>query len=207
MRINSKLGTQAAFYSDDNAGEGLAVFFSQDGESECRYRFVVKARIDEGSYDVGEFYVSPPLATLQPGRLSRMVAGAVCPGATEWHVEITAIPSSEDGTIPPETANVVLASSRCCTAPVGVTRVSERYAYVASSNVGISAFTVRAGMKITGIAAIGLTGGGTITIAGGAAITVPEGISANLEPGTSIAPNSIIAITNCDSVIEWLESA
>jgi hypothetical protein len=207
VRINSLGGVQHAALDDTDAAEGLSVFFSQNGESVCRYRVVVKARIDQGLYDMGEFYISPPFSTDQPGRLSRMIAGAVCPGATGWAVEVTAVPSNDEGTIPSETADIVLASSRCCTAPVGVTRVAERYQYVADSNVGISSFTVRAGMRITGIAAIGLTGGGTITIAGGATITVPENISANLEPEASIAPNSIIAITNCDWVIEWVESA
>ena len=203
MRINSKLSTQHAALDDADAGEGLAIFFSQDGPSVCRYRFVVKARIDQGLYDMGEFYSSPPLATAIPGRLSRMLAGAVCPGATGWSVEVSAIPIDDE--IAAESADIVLASSRCCTGPVGVTRVNERYNY--ESDDGTANFTVLAGMKVTGIAAIGLTGGGTVVIAGGDTITVPDGISANLEPGTSLVPNSVIAFTNVDWVIEYLESA
>lgn len=202
MRINSKLRTQYAALDDSDAGEGLAIFLSQDGPAVCRYRIVVKARIDQGTYDVGEIYTSPPLATTPPGRLSRMVAGAVCPGATAWSVEVTAIPI--DGEIEPETCDIVLSSSRCF-AQLGVNRVAERYNYEAGS--GTANFTVLAGMKVTGIAAIGQTGGGTIVIAGGDTIVVPDGISANLEPGESLSPNSVIAFTDVDWVIEYLESA
>lgn len=203
MRINSQLGTQHAALDDSDAGEGLAIFFSQDGPSVCRYRFVVKARIDQGTYDMGEFYSSPPLATAIPGRLSRMIAGAVCPGATGWSVEVSAVPVDDE--IAPETADIVLASSRCCTAPVGVTRVAERYNYEAGS--GTSTFTILAGMKVTGIAAIGQAGGGTVVIAGGDSITVPSGTGINLAPESNLSPNSVISFTDVDWVIEYLESA
>jgi hypothetical protein len=206
MRINSKLGTQHAALDDTDAGEGLSIFFSQDGPSVCRYRFVVKARIDEGLYDMGEFYSSPPLSTaLNPGRLSRMIAGAVCPGATGWSVEVSAVPIA--GEIAPETADIILASSRCCTGPVGTTRVNERYRYLTDQTAVPQNVTILAGQKVTGIAAIGLTGGGTVEINSGPTVTVPEGISFNFEPGASIPPNSVIAFDNVDWVIELLESA
>lgn len=203
MRINSRAGTQEVAFDDVDAGEGLAVFFSQNGESTARYRFLVKAIIDTGVYDVGEFYSSPPLATVIPGRLSRMIAGAVCPGATSWRVSVSAVRDSE-GQIPEDTADIILASTRCF-AQMGVTRVAERYNYAASNTTGT--FTVQAGMRITGIAAYGLGVGATVVIAGGNTITVPTGVSIALEPGVSIPPNSNISITNCDWVIEYVESA
>lgn len=203
MRINSKLGTQYAAFDGVGAGEGLSIFLSQNADATARYRFVIKAMLGEGLYDVGEIYSSPPSVTNPKGKLSRMIGGAICPGATSWGVEVSAVADSE-GNIAAETAEVILASSRC-QSPIGASRVGERYAYHA--NTGTQNFTVLAGMRITGIAGIGLTGGGNIVIAGGDTITVPEGISANLEPGAIIVPNSIIAFTNLDWGIEYLESA
>lgn len=207
MRINSRAGTQEAALDDAGSGEGLSIFFSQSGEAVGRYRVVVKAIIDQGIYDVGEFYISPPSATAVPGRLSRMVGGAVCPGATGWRVSVT--PWNEVGNPPPldETADIVLASSKCCTSPMGASRVNQRYGYIAGTNPATFAYLVLGGQTITGIAAIGLTGGGTIEIDGGDTIFVPEGISANPEPIAPIRPNALIVFDNVDYVIEYLESA
>jgi hypothetical protein len=200
-RVNSKITIPQRFVFDGaEAGEGLAVFFSQNGRSATRWRCLVKAMIGEGVYDVGEFYISPPQATTIPGRLSRMVAGAICPGATSWSVEFSAVPVS--GEVPAETSDIILASSRCLGTP-GVNRVGERYAYHAGVNGN---FTVLAGMKITGISALS-TGAGTVVIAGGDTITIPSGSSANLAPEGSIPPNSLITFTNVDWLIEYLESA
>lgn len=201
-RINSAARSQQVVLDDSDSAEGLAIFFSQDGSAEARYRFLVKAVIDQGVYDIGEFYTSPPGATDIPGRLSRMVAGAICPGATGWRVEVSCVASPE---IPSdETADVILASSRCCAEP-GVKRVGERYNY--ETGTGTSNFTVRAGMTVTGIAALGLVGDGSVTIAGGSTIVVPAGISVNLAPEAPIPPNSVIAFGNCDWTVEYLESA
>lgn len=208
MRINSLAGVQVASLEQDDSGEGLSIFFSQGGDSVVRYRFRVKARIDEGIFDMGEFFSSPPGATSPiPGSLSRMIAGAVCPGANGWSVEVT--PVGIDGEQPaPETAEIILASSRCCTAPIGVSRVSERYAYESADNEGISTnFIVLPGMKVTGIAAYGYTGGGTVVISSGDIILVPDGISVNLEPKGVIQPNTRIELNNVNWVIEYLESA
>ena len=201
MRVNSRLVEQAS-YDGADAGEGLAVFFSQNGNAVGRYRFLVKAKTSQGVFDIGEFYSSPPTATALPGRLSRMIAGAICPGATSWTVEVSCVPSPE---IPSdETADIILTSSKCF-AQIGVTRVGERYAYHADS--GTQNFTVLAGMKVTGIAAVALGGGGSVVIAGGNTITIPAGNSINLSPESVLAPNSIIAFTNVDWVVEYLESA
>ncbi len=203
-RVNSQGGTQEFAFDDIDAGEGVAVFFSQGGEAVGRYRFILKAIIDEGMYDVGEFYSSPPGATDIPGRLSRMIAGAVCPGAKSWRVAVTPVKDFE-GLLPSdETAEVILASTRCY-AQMGVTRVAERYNYVA--NFGTTSFRILAGMRVTGITALGLPGDGSVTIGGGDTILVPDGISVNLEPGASIVPNTNIAFGNCDWVIEYMESA
>jgi hypothetical protein len=210
-RVNSQTNEVAA-YDDADAGEGLAVYFSQNGNSVARYRFLVKAITDQGTFDVGEFYSSPPLATSRPGRPTRMIAGAVCPGATSWAVEVSCVPSLIEGELvlpEDDTAEIILASSKCCTAPIGVTRVAERYEFASGSSPGGSQdFTVLAGQRITGIAAYGLPGGGSVSISGIAgSISVADGVSVNLEPGASIAPNSLITLANVDFVIEYLESA
>jgi len=209
MLIDSKSGVQRAALDDSDAGEGLAIFFSQEGNSVCRYRILVKARIDQGYYDMGEFFISPPdiavIGDTPPGRLSRMVGAAICPGAIGWSLDISAVPDSE-GLIPEETAEVVLASSKCCASPVGVSRVGERYGYAAGN--ADASYPVPAGQTITGIAAIGAIGGGTIVIDGGYTIVVPEGISVNFEPMAPIRPNAVIVFTDLDSyAIEYLESA
>jgi len=197
---------------DSDAGEGLAIFFSQEGNSVCRYRVLVKARIDQGYYDMGEFFISPPdiavIDSTPPGRLSRMVGAAICPGAIGWSLDISAVPDSE-GLIPEETAEVVLASSKCCASPVGVSRVSERYGYAAGTAITptITNYPVPAGQRITGIACIGLPGGGSFTIDGGYPVLVNAGITVNFEPMASIRPNAVIAFDNVIFAVEFLESA
>jgi hypothetical protein len=203
MRINSKAGTQYASFDGAGAGEGLAIFFSQNGNASARYRVLVQAMIGEGVYDVGEFYISPPIITTAiPGRLSRMVASACCPGATSWTVEVSAVPAPD--TIPAETADIILASSRCY-APFGVYRVGERYDY--NSGSGNANFVSLPGRRVTGIAGYGLGGGGSIQIPGRPLITVPAGISVALAPEASLLPNATVVLTNLDWVVEYLESA
>lgn len=207
MRLNSGLGTQAATYDDADAGEGLAIFFSQGANDTGRWRLQILAKIDEGLIQVGEIYVSPPNSANPSGNLSRMVGGAVCPGARSWTVNVQCIPVDGDKPDPEETAEIILASSRCCTAPIGASRVNQRYAYKADGGAGPFNFIVLPGMTITGIGAIGLPGGGTVVISGGNTIDVPESISANPEPQAPIPPNSVITFTNVDWVVEYLESA
>lgn len=209
MNINSKSGYQE-FGLDGAAGEGLSIFFSQDATAVVRYRVLVKARVGEGTIEVGEFYISPPIVAAAPaGRLSRMVAGAVCPGATSWSVEVSAVPNPDGSPIAEEVADIKLASSQCCTSPIGVTRVNERYGYVAGAAVAPTNVNraVLAGQVITGIGAIGLPGDGFVKINGGNNIIVPSGISANPEPKAPIPPNAVITFSNVDYVIEYLESA
>lgn len=202
MRINSKAGTQSAAFDGSDAGEGLAIFLSQNGDAVSRYRILVKAMIGEGVYQVGTLYTSPPGATAIPGRLTRMVAAAVCPGATSWEVEILCA----DADITPETADIVLASSRCFTSPVGVSRVSERYGYHAGT--GVQSLGLFPGQTVTSIGAVGLTGGGTIIIEGGDTILVPAGVGIGLDPKALIgAANPAIAFNNVDWIVEFLESA
>lgn len=205
MRINSKAGVQRAAFDGASAGEGLSVFFSQNGNSTARYRALVRAMLSEGEFDVGEFYISPPVVTTGvAGRLSRMVAAAVCPGATSWSVEISAVPAPD--TIPEETADIILSSSKCCTAPVGVTRVGERWDYNAGSG-GTQSFVAYPGRRVTRVTGYGLGGGGSIQVPTRPLITVPAGVSVELDPQGAMIPNATFTLTNLDWVVEFLESA
>lgn len=207
MRINSKLGVQHATYDSETAGEGLAIFFSQNAGDVSRYRFQVKAITDQGTLQVGQFFVSPPGATTPTGPLTRMVAGAVCPGAKSWAVEI----SCADTEITPETANVTLTSSKCCTAPVGVSRVGERYFYLAGNVLGGAVtLPIALGRKLTSwaVAASSGTNGAVQLSANNASIvTVPAGFTASAEPKAQFDGAETITFTNVTYFAEFLESA
>jgi hypothetical protein len=205
MRINSKLGVQHATFDGKGAGEGLAIFFSQGALDVSRYRFLVKAITDEGTFQVGSFFSSPPIATTPNGQLTRMLASAVCPGATGWAVDI----SCADLEIAPETADVHLVSSKCCTAPVGVTRVGQRYSSLGGNSLGgADTVIVPAGRTVTGVSAIAPAGAGAIDLGTGAAlISIPTGFTANAEPQAPFIGYHTMILTNVEYFIEYLESA
>ena len=202
MKVQSKTNGQWAQLDDSDAGEGLSVFFGQGVADQQRWQLDVYAQIDNGAdMLIGTVYVSPPTASTPVGPPTRQVLAAVCPGAKKWSVFCRAV-----GQIQDESINIELASSKCCTAPVGVTRVSERYGYTAGS--GTVNIPVLPGQTVTGISAFGLSGGGTIVLNGGATITVPDGVGMNLAPGSKLQFGATaIAIANCDYVVEFLESA
>jgi hypothetical protein len=211
-KVDSKSGTQLLGLDDSDCGNGLAIFVSQEPTATVRYRLRVKAKIDQGTYDMGEFFLSPPVVTAAPtGRLSRLVAVCTCPGAVGWSLEVKAIPGpdEDDSDIPEETADIVLSSSKCCGTQPGLVRVSERYGYIAGTAITptVTNYSVLAGQKVTGIAAIGLTGGGTLTINGGNVILVNDGVSISLDPKADIPPNGVIAFDNVIFALEFLESA
>lgn len=209
MKVQAKAGQNFLSLEGGKAGEGLAIFLSQDADSEVRWHFEVYAKTDADTLLVGEFETSTPNATTPPGKPTRQVASVVCPGATTWDVIVS--PSLGSQNSPNEVANVILASSKCCTAPVGVTRVGERYGYHSEDATSSSAFfSVLAGQTITSIGAIGAAGGGTIILGDvGTTIVVPAGISVNLEPKAPIPPSTLgglLAFTNVLFTIEFLES-
>jgi len=202
--INSKGGTQELSFDGESAGEGLAIYLSQQQADVGRWRFQVYALTDQGPLYVGEIYSSPPGAVAQPpSALTRLIATAVVPGTRSWQVLVSCIGAPD---IPrDESADVILSSSKCYMAPAGLSRVGQRYKY--SSNSGTQNFTVLPGMVVTGIAALGLGGGGQVTVNLMDTITVPASFSIALAPEAPIAPNSVIAFTNVDWIVEYLESA
>ena len=208
MKIQAKAGTQFAALDDSSAGEGLAIFLSQSDKDTVRWHFEVMAKLDTGAeLIVGSFDVSPPLATTPIGNLTRQVAAAVCPGAISWSVTVKAAIGSVAA--PTETADLTLISSKCCTAPVGVSRVAERYGYIAGSAASATALVnLFAGQVVTKIIAIGLAGGGTVIVAGGPGIPVPAGAQVVLEPKAPIPfGTAVLSFTNVVYVVEYLESA
>jgi len=210
LKLQAKAGSTYCALDDDTAGEGLAIFFSQSAKDTARWRFDVYAKLNTGQVLlVGFFYVSPPSATDPIGELTRQVGAAVCPGAKSWTV--IASPVGGPQAVVNETADITLISSKCCTAPVGVSRVSERYGYRANTTPGGGQSTqILFGMTVTGVSAFGLTGGGTIVLGSGNTITVADGAGANLEPKALIRlPTTTPSITfvNVNWILEFLESA
>lgn len=200
MRINSRARTQLATFDGLGAGEGLAIFLSQGPNDTARYRFTVKAMNSQMTLQVGEFYTSPPNATLPNGGLSRMVAAAICPGAESWAIEITCVNPSGD-----ETADVTLLSSKCCTSPVGVSRVGERYQYVAGTVT--TSFPVPPGRTVKSFGAIAGAVDGSVEVGPGDLINVPAGTSVQGTPGAAFIGVTQLAFTNVSYFVEFLESA
>jgi hypothetical protein len=202
MRINSKAGVQHATFDGEFAGEGLTIFLSQNAGSNSRYRFQVSAITDQGTLQVGVLYSSPPNATVPTGPLTRAIATAVCPGAKGWAVDIVSANSSPEVD---DTSNVILISSKCCTSPVGVTRIAERYVYVAGTVT--TSFPVPAGKTVKSFAAIAGAIDGTVEIGPGDLINVPAGTSVQGTPGAAFIGVTQIAFTNVSYFVEFLESA
>lgn len=215
MKVQAKAGATWARLEGSNSGEGLSIFFSQSENDEVRWRFDVYAKLDTGAeLLVGWFYVSPPSATDPKGPQTRQVGAAVCPGAKTWSVCVS--PALGSQVVLNETADISLHSSKCCTAPVGASRVGERYGYLAGTATGITQLvnSLLPGRTVTSIAAVGLTGGGTVQINAGPVITVPEGVGMSLDPraliqkiDASTGSSPVITMTNVVWVIEFLESA
>lgn len=207
MKVQAK-GAPATVYLDDgDAGEGLSIFLSQDLESVTRWHFEVYAKLDNSSeLFVGDFLTTPPDGTTPAGRPTRMVALAVCPGAVNWSVIV--YPEAGSEAAEPEVCNVTLASSKCCTAPVGVTRVGERYSYRAGAAPGPAVFTVLPGRVVTRIQALALAPGGSVQLsAGDDLITVATGTTLVLEPKAPLPAGNQITLTNVNWSIEYLDSA
>lgn len=204
VSIYAKGSVQYATLDDASAGEGLAIFLSQDATAVTRFHFTVKAETTQGSLVVGDFFSSPPNATVPTGALSRMVASAVCPGAKSWSVEISnAARAAGPAAQADEIALVTLVSSRCCAGAPGVRRVNERYIYKA----GTAAMSITApGQTVQAWNAIGV-GAGTVSIGGGNTITVPVGLSVRGEPGHKFLNAQTFSFVNVAWFIELLESA
>lgn len=208
MQVQALAKTQHVSFDGSEAGEGLSIFVSQPPTAVGRWRLTVKAITNQNTYTVGELYISPPTATAPAGRTSRMIGGAVVPGVTGWTVECLCL-GDGTGAIPNEEMDIFLTSSKCCTAPIGASRVAERYSYLAGSSVAPVNIAMKPGQTITRISLFGLGGGGTAVINSTATITVPAGATVVFEPKAPIPQlaSQVLAFTNINWVVEFLESA
>jgi hypothetical protein len=207
MKIQARAGSTSLYLDDSNAGEGLSIYLSQSSDAQARWNFEVYAKLDSGeNYYVGQFDTTNPGGTTPPGKPTRLVAIAVCPGATSWSVIVT--PSVGAQAAPNEVANVTLSSSKCCTAPAGLQRVGERYSYRAGVAVGAVPFIVTPGRVITRITALGVAPGGSVQLGTGEDIvTVPAGVTVVFEPKAPLFSSAHITLTNVNWQIEYLDSA
>ncbi len=193
---------QSVYLDDATLGEGLSIFFSQNPDDTMRWRLIVYAITDQSPQAVGEIFVSPPTATSPPGLPSRMVGAAVVPGVTGWRVECLCL-GDLNGQLADTNSDIMIVSSKCCTAPVGLSRVGERYG-IYSDNGATFGFTVLPGQTITRITGIA-TGAATIQIEGQPLIHIPNDAYITLEPKAPIVGD--ITLTNLSWTIEFLESA
>lgn len=199
-RLYAEGNTQEFAYDGGDAGEGLAIFLGENFDSTARYEFLVEAITDQGKLQVGRFSTSPPGATTPAGSPTRMVAGAVCPGAKGWAVSVT--PTNKQD----QTAELILASSRCCTSPIGVSRVAERYIYISGPSAISTVYNVLPGQKILSWSALA-TADGSVALGTGSPIVVPAGASVSGEPMSGLLMIESFTFVNCDWFIELLESA
>lgn len=94
----------------ERVGDSLSIALSQDAASLASWRLDVDVQGSQGRFRLGSVVVPAP-GGAQPA--SRIVAFAVCPGARAWWV------SASSATIG-EVADLVLESSKCCGAALGV---------------------------------------------------------------------------------------
>lgn len=209
MRINSMLGTQHATFDGSDAGEGLAIFLSQNPFDFSRFRLTIKAMLGEGVYQVGVIFSSPPRAVTSgtpPGALTRMIGGAVCPGATSWAVDVCAMDDGEG--IRAETAEIILASSRCFTSPIGASRVNERYRYSAGDSDVTGSLDIVPGQTVKSWSAVANKGiDGFVNLWGGDLIIVPNGFSVSGTPDDAVLALSTMTFNGVDWFVEYMESA
>jgi hypothetical protein len=92
-------------------GDALSVHLAQQSNSAAVWTLHVWVQIAQGWYHLGSGNTVSPLAGSEP---SRTVLIATCPGATGWRVDC-------ECTTDDEIANIVLQSSKCCPASIGVT--------------------------------------------------------------------------------------
>jgi len=205
MRINARAGVEHAAFDGAQAGEGLAIFLSQEAGSVARYRFLIKGMTGDGLYQVGILFSSPPNATAPlPGPLTRMIGGAVCPGVTSWAVDVSCVNTD----VPAETADIVLASSKCCSSRLGASRVNERYAYASGGGAGVTTLNILPGQTLKSwgaVASFGVDGG--VTLGTGATVTVPNGFTSSGTPDDAVLRTVTLAFSAVDWFVELAESA
>lgn len=176
MSFRLDRGVADGSIQDPDCKGGLTIFFSQNSETQAHWRFTVKARTDEGLFNLGTFCTSLPANTTGPANRTtpgRVVAIANCPGAKDWTVSVTRAEAVLDSD-PPDWPEVSLAVGESI-GPPGLVRVAERYTHYS----GVAgAVALLPGDRVVGWSAIAGGGGGTLTIDALPAIVIPANATA-----------------------------
>jgi hypothetical protein len=206
LQLQSRASNQTAYFDGDKVGDALSIFFSQNAECVGRWRLTIKAITSQSSMIVGVLFVSPPSATNPHGMTSRMVGAAIVPGVVGWEVDCICVGGGEGGSVPDESANVMLLSSQCCTAPVGVSRVGERYFYATGPG---ASYVVQPGQRVKSWTVSAAAAVGSVSINGASAIVVPANTTLVGRPESSLPMIESFAFTGVglNWFIELLESA
>lgn len=71
--------------AQERAGSNLAIHLSQDASSNESWRFRIRARTEQGDFELGVVTSRPPARGDPP---NRTIAQAFCPGIVSWTVEV-----------------------------------------------------------------------------------------------------------------------
>jgi hypothetical protein len=93
-------------------GDVLSIHLSQQADSGAVWTIRVRVQIAQGWFRLGQF-VTNTVAT--DGAPARVVGFASCPGARGWALEVSCPTDAE-------IADLVIQSSKCCSAVLGVTK-------------------------------------------------------------------------------------
>ncbi len=198
MQVTGGKGSQLLALDTSDAGSACAVYISEANQSVARWRVRLQADLNgSGSFtDVGTFVTSPPTATTPKGSPARMVAGAYMPGAKGWQCLISL---ADDGDVKGAQADFNLSSYEGM-GPLGLTRVSERYIYLAGTSGASATVAVKVGQVVTSWSAASDGVAATVQIGTGNTITIPASDAVSGKPFN-------FTFTHCDYFIELLESA
>lgn len=176
MSFRLDRGVSDGSIQDPDCKGGLTIFLSQNPESLAHWRFTVKARTDEGLFNVGTFCTSLPVNTTGPINRTtpgRVVAIANCPGAKDWTVSVSRAEEEIDSD-PPDWPEVCLAVGESI-GPPGLVRVAERYTHYS----GVAgAIQLLPGDRVVGWSAVAGAPGATLTIEALPVIVIPPNATA-----------------------------
>lgn len=71
--------------AQDVVGANLAIHLSQQADSNEQWKIIIRARTEQGDFEIGTILTRPPSRGDPP---NRCVAQAFCPGADNWTVEL-----------------------------------------------------------------------------------------------------------------------
>lgn len=207
MQVTGGKGSQLLQLDSSDAGSACAIYLSEPNSSIARWRVRLQADLNgSGNFtDVATFVTSPPTATSPKGSPARMVAGAYMPGSKGWQILVTLANPDDDG-VKGAVADFNLSSYEGM-GPLGLTRISERYSYLAGQSGASATVTIKVGQRVTSWSAASDGVAASVTIAGGNTISIPASDAVSGKPEGSLEGKFDFVFTHCDYFIELLESA